>query len=128
VTLFATGSEVEIALEAQALLAERGIATRVVSVPSLDLFARSRRRCARGDRQRAARKVAIEAGVGSGLGRVIGSDGIFVGMTASAPARPTRTSTSISASRREAGRGDRREAQRLRPAKPDAGEFAGGRS
>jgi glyceraldehyde 3-phosphate dehydrogenase len=37
-TLFATGSEVEIALSAQARLAERGYPVRVVSVPSLDLF------------------------------------------------------------------------------------------
>src|SRR3977135_1196786 len=38
VTLFATGSEVEIAVAAQALLKQRGIAARVVSVPSLELF------------------------------------------------------------------------------------------
>ena len=38
VSLFATGSEVEIAVAAQKQLAERGIAARVVSVPSLELL------------------------------------------------------------------------------------------
>ena len=37
-TIFASGSEVEIAIEAQALLKDKGIAARVVSVPSLELF------------------------------------------------------------------------------------------
>ena len=37
-TLFASGSEVEIAVAAQKQLAERGIASRVVSVPSLELL------------------------------------------------------------------------------------------
>jgi len=38
VSLFASGLEVEIAVAAQKQLAERGIATRVVSVPSLELL------------------------------------------------------------------------------------------
>ena len=38
VSLFASGSEVEIAVAAQKQLAERGIASRVVSVPSLELL------------------------------------------------------------------------------------------
>src|ERR1700740_3848648 len=37
-SIFASGSEVEIAVAAQKQLAERGIATRVVSVPSLELL------------------------------------------------------------------------------------------
>ena len=37
-SLFASGSEVEIAVAAQKELAGRGIATRVVSVPSLELL------------------------------------------------------------------------------------------
>lgn len=36
--LLATGSEVHIALEAQKLLDEQGIAARVVSLPSWELF------------------------------------------------------------------------------------------
>jgi len=87
-TLFATGSEVEIALAAQALLAQRGVAARVVSVPSVELFLgrpADQRRAVIGN---AKVKVAIEAAVRQGWDAIIGPDGIFVGMTgfgASAP-------------------------------------------
>jgi transketolase len=87
-TIFASGSEVEIALAAQALLNERSFAARVVSVPSLDLFLAQpeavRARVA-GD---APVKVAVEAAVRFGWDALIGGDGIFVGMSgfgASAP-------------------------------------------
>ena len=53
VSLYASGSEVEIAVAAQKQLAERGIATRVVSVPSLDLLLEQPNGAAQGDhRQR----------------------------------------------------------------------------
>jgi transketolase len=87
-TLFASGSEVEIALAAQKLLQEQSFAVRVVSVPSLDLFlAQSQSVRARivGD---APVKVAVEAAVRFGWDALIGPDGIFVGMQgfgASAP-------------------------------------------
>ncbi len=80
VSLFATGSEVEIAVAAQKQLAERGIATRVVSVPSLDLLLAQppeRREAIIG---KAPVKVAIEAAVRWGWDAVIGQDGGFVGM------------------------------------------------
>jgi transketolase len=80
VSLFATGSEVEIAVAAQKQLAERGIATRVVSVPSLDLLLEQevgRRKAIIGN---APVKVAIEAAVRWGWDAVIGQDGIFIGM------------------------------------------------
>ena len=38
VSLFATGSEVPIAVEAHKLLAAKGVAARVVSVPCFELF------------------------------------------------------------------------------------------
>ncbi len=79
-TIFASGSEVEIALAAQKLLSEQSFAVRVVSVPSLDLFlAQPEKVRARiiGD---APVKVAVEAAVRFGWDSVIGSDGIFVGM------------------------------------------------
>lgn len=87
-TIFASGSEVEIALAAQKILAEQSFAVRVVSVPSLDLFLaqpESVRARIIGD---APVKVAIEAAVRFGWDAVIGSDGIFIGMSgfgASAP-------------------------------------------
>ncbi len=90
VALFASGSEVEIAVAAQKQLAERGIASRVVSVPSLELLLAQP-----ADKQKAIignapAKVAIEAAVRWGWDAVIGRDGAFVGMHgfgASAPAK-----------------------------------------
>ena len=79
-TLFASGSEVEIAVAAQKQLAERGIPSRVVSVPSLELL------LAQPEAKRAAIignapvKVAIEAAVRWGWDAVIGQDGEFIGM------------------------------------------------
>ncbi|MBP0581544.1 transketolase [Labrys sp. LIt4] len=81
VTLFASGSEVEIAMNARAILNQRGVPTRVVSVPSLELFiAQSEEVKAKiiGD---APVKVAVEAAVRFGWDAVIGIDGGFVGMT-----------------------------------------------
>ncbi|MEH2552685.1 transketolase [Bradyrhizobium algeriense] len=90
VSLFASGSEVEIAVAAQKQLAERGIASRVVSVPSLELLLSQpadRRKAIIGN---APVKIAIEAAVRWGWDAVIGPDGEFVGMHgfgASAPAK-----------------------------------------
>src|SRR5207248_6657833 len=80
VSLFASGSEVEIAVAAQRQLAERGIASRVVSVPSLELLlaqGADRKKAIIGN---APVKVAIEAAVRWGWDAVIGQDGIFIGM------------------------------------------------
>jgi transketolase len=81
VTIFATGSEVEIALAAKKALDQHGHATRVISVPCMELF-----EAQSGDYKAAILgtsriKVAIEAGVRQGWDRFIGTDGIFVGMT-----------------------------------------------
>ena len=89
VSLYASGSEVEIAVAAQKELAGRGIATRVVSVPSLELLLAQpadRRKAIIGN---APVKIAIEAAVRFGWDAVIGPDGDFIGMHsfgASAPA------------------------------------------
>ncbi|MBX6425780.1 MAG: transketolase [Variibacter sp.] len=88
VSLFASGSEVAIAIEAQKQLAARGVSARVVSVPCFELlFAapEAARRAIIGD---APVKVAIEAAVRQGWDAIIGADGLFVGMStfgASAP-------------------------------------------
>jgi transketolase len=90
VSLYASGSEVEIAVAAQKELAGRGIATRVVSVPSLDLLLAQpaeRRSAIIGA---APVKIAIEAAVRFGWDAIIGPDGEFIGMHsfgASAPAK-----------------------------------------
>ncbi len=78
--IIATGSEVELALNAQAALAEEGIAVRVVSMPSTNAF----------DRQDAAYqasvlpanlpRVAVEAGVTDGWYKYVGLNGKVVGL------------------------------------------------
>jgi transketolase len=90
VSLFASGSEVEIAVNAQKQLAERGIASRVVSVPSLELLLAQPVERQRAIIGQAPVKIAIEAAVRWGWDAVIGQDGIFIGMHgfgASAPGK-----------------------------------------
>jgi transketolase len=79
-TIFASGSEVEIALAAQKLLDEQSFAVRVVSVPSLDLFLAQPEKTRAQIIGDAPIKVAVEAAVRFGWDSVIGPDGIFVGM------------------------------------------------
>jgi transketolase len=79
VSIFASGSEVSLAVAAQALLKGRGIAARVVSVPCMDAFfdqPEDYRRTVIGD---AKVKVAVEAAVRFGWDAIIG-DGPFIGM------------------------------------------------
>jgi transketolase len=81
VSIFATGSEVSLAVEAQKLLAAQGVQARVVSVPCFELFLAApdeTRRATIGD---APVKIGVEAAVRMGWDALIGSDGAFVGMT-----------------------------------------------
>src|SRR6201999_4041387 len=80
VSLFASGSEVEIAVAAQKQLAERGIASRVVSVPALELLLEQPAERQQAIIGNAPVKVAIEAAVRWGWDAVIGKDGLFIGM------------------------------------------------
>lgn len=89
VTLFATGSEVEIAMDAKALLDAAGLPARVVSVPCFELFEQQSEDYRKAVTGNAPVKIAIEAGIRQGWDAIIGSDGVFIGMTgfgASAPA------------------------------------------
>ncbi len=81
IILIATGSEVSLAVEAAKLLEAGGTATRVVSMPSMDLFA------AQDDAYResvipaeVAARVSIEAGATFGWHRWIGERGIAIGI------------------------------------------------
>ena len=80
VTIFATGSEVEIALGAKKLIEAAGHAARVVSVPSFELFADQSVDYQAEIIGTAPVKVAIEAAVRMGWDRFIDADGIFIGM------------------------------------------------
>ncbi len=89
VTLLATGSEVGIALAAQKALEAEGIGTRVVSVPSTDLFDAQSRDYQRETLGPGTVKVAIEAACSFGWQKYIGVEGEFIGLDsfgASAPA------------------------------------------
>ena len=88
VSIFATGSEVEIAVAAQKALTEKGVKARVVSVPSFEMFARQDDAYRASVIGHASVKVGVEAAVRQGWDTLIGNDGIFVGMSsfgASAP-------------------------------------------
>ncbi|WP_269931327.1 transketolase [Aminobacter sp. HY435] len=80
VTIFATGSEVEIALEARKQLQAAGHPTRVVSVPAFELFEKQSPEYRKAMIGNAKVKVAIEAGIRMGWDSFIGTDGIFIGM------------------------------------------------
>ena len=80
VSIFATGSEVAIAMEAQALLADRGIAARVVSVPCMDLFHAQDEAYRKTVIGSAPVRIAVEAAVRQGWDEIIGENGIFIGM------------------------------------------------
>jgi transketolase len=80
VTIFATGSEVEIALAARKTLQEGGHPTRVVSVPCFELFEKQPADYRAAIVGKSPVKVAIEAGIRLGWDRFIGVDGIFIGM------------------------------------------------
>ncbi len=88
VTIFASGSEVEIAVKAKDLLAAKNIAARVVSVPCFELFADQPEDYRKSVIGNSPVKIAVEAAIRQGWDAFIGSDGIFIGMTgfgASAP-------------------------------------------
>ncbi|MGV8027159.1 MAG: transketolase [Anaerolineaceae bacterium] len=90
IILMATGSEVQLALDAAVVLAEKGKNTRVVSFPSWELFEKQSKeyqdsvliptvKC----------RLAVEAGIQQGWEKWLGENGVMIGMTsygASAPA------------------------------------------
>ncbi len=84
-TIVGTGSEVSLALEAQALLAGEGVATRVVAMPSWELFA------AQDDAYRASvlppgqPKVSVEAGIAMGWAQFVDASVSIERFGASAP-------------------------------------------
>ena len=90
VTLIATGSEVSLALQASAALAERGVKARVVSAPCFELFAQQSQEYQDSVIPPSVKaRVGIELGVEQGWGRILGDAGLFLGMTGfgdSAPA------------------------------------------
>lgn len=89
VVLMASGSEVSLALDAAGLLAEKGIAVRVVSVPDVGTFMAQSPEYRASVLPKGVKRVAIEAGRSESFGRLLGEEGLFIGWEqfgASAPA------------------------------------------
>lgn len=78
--LFATGSEVEIAVKAQKTLLDDGIDVRVISVPSFELFFQQDGDYIQSIICNDLPKIAIEAASGFGWQKFIGAHGAFIGM------------------------------------------------
>jgi transketolase len=87
--LIGTGSEVSICLEAQKILAGQGVSTRVVSMPSWELFERTSQKYKDAVLPpKVSARVAVEAGISMGWERYVGSQGAVIGIDrfgASAP-------------------------------------------
>ena len=78
--IIATGSEVEVALAAQAILADGGIAVRVVSMPCTSVFDRQEAAYRNAVLPRGIPRVAVEAGISTTWYRYVGLDGTVVGI------------------------------------------------
>jgi transketolase len=90
VTIFASGSEVEIAVAARTALEAKGITVRVVSVPSTELFFEQPDAYRKEILGNSPVKIAVEAAVREGWDAFIGPEGTFIGMKgfgASGPAK-----------------------------------------
>lgn len=88
--ILASGSEVELSIQAKAELFKEGIDVRVVSMPSLELFdAQPKEYKERVLPNSVRARVAVEAAIDYGWGKYVGLDGAYVTMKsfgASAPA------------------------------------------
>ena len=80
VVIFATGSELTIAVDGYKLLGEQGISARVVSVPSMELFAKQSDAYRAEVLGSAKARVAVEAGIEMSWSKLLGDKGRFVGM------------------------------------------------
>jgi transketolase len=80
VILIATGSEIELAMNAAAALEAEGVAVRVVSMPSTDVFDRQDAAYKASVLTRGTPRVAIEAGITAFWYKYVGLEGAVVGL------------------------------------------------
>jgi transketolase len=78
--IIATGSEVSLAVAAQKLLADAGIAVRVVSMPSTNVFDRQDASYRESVLPNGIKRVAVEAGVTDYWRKYVGLEGAVVGL------------------------------------------------
>jgi len=88
VTIFASGSEVEIAMTAAAQI---GDGARVVSVPCMDLYFQQDGDYIQSLICNNSIKIAIEAGIRQGWDSIIGPHGVFIGMKGFGESAPAGT-------------------------------------
>ncbi len=91
VTLFATGSEISLAVAARVVLERDGIPTRVVSVPCFELFEEQPAEYRRAILDDTPVRIAIEAAVRQGWDHLVGREGGFVGMSSFGASAPYKT-------------------------------------
>jgi transketolase len=91
VVILATGSEVEIACGVQDLLAAKGIAANVVSMPSWELFDAQDQSYQESVLPSGTLKVAIEAGASQGWHKYVGRGGIIAGLDRFGASAPYQT-------------------------------------
>lgn len=89
--ILSTGSEVELALKAHAQLAGEGIATRVVSMPSMELFAAQDEAYRTSVLPAGVPRVAIEAAHPMSWYRWVGPDGSIIGIDTFGASAPYQT-------------------------------------
>jgi transketolase len=83
VTIFSTGSEVHLAVQARERLQAEGIATAVVSMPCWELFdmqPEKYRQEVLGGQWPECVRVAVEAAISPGWDKYIGENGVFIGL------------------------------------------------
>ena len=100
--IVSTGSELELAMQAQAMLAIEGIATRVVSMPCTNVFDRQSEAYQSSVLPLNLRAVAIEAAHPDFWRKYVGRTGVVVGMATygeSAPAKDLYAHFGITAAR-----------------------------
>ncbi len=78
--IIATGSEVQLATGAQKVLAEQGIAVRVVSMPSTSVFDRQDAAYRESVLPKGVRRIAVEAGVTDIWRKYVGLEGAVLGI------------------------------------------------
>jgi transketolase len=86
--IVATGSEVGLSCEAAKILAQQGISARVVSLPCWETFFEQDKAYRDSVIPPQAKKVSVESGITLGWDRIVGADGLMIGVDhfgASAP-------------------------------------------
>ncbi len=78
--IIATGSEVQLAVGAQKVLGEQGIAVRVVSMPSTSVFVRQDAAYRESVLPKTVRRIAVEAGVTDIWRKYVGLEGAVLGI------------------------------------------------